>query len=244
MSNAECLDTAPSKTTYCLVYQQQLFICKVYGWTSCAFIIIAMSAYFIATHQNIFDLWHPSISRNLRSIICYAHFIMELTLGVVMLGLTEEMNFITMHILFFVFFIAMGYPFGMVFFVYKMPSIITTLLAIAGMCGSMSFYGYVTKADVGSIKNLRIMMIVGLIFDGFLNLLCRVQKLGFFLSGISIIVFVLLTACDIQNIQLIGHRAQSNRRLATKLSMAGALRLYIIFVGCYFHLCSFLRKKK
>ena len=138
----------------------------------------------------------------------------------------------------------MGYSFlwgvalSAIFLVHPLATISKTFFIAAGMFTGMAIYGTVTKKDLTSLGSLCLMGVWGL-------LLVAVFELGAaFLFGmhfkaldlpigiLGVVIFVGLTAYDAQKIKQLSIAGETS----TGLAVAGALALYIDFIGIFIYL--------
>jgi FtsH-binding integral membrane protein len=228
-----------SEYPYLQPYSQiQSFMCGVYCWMSCALVITAATAYYIALQSNFF--LYLSLHPGLIIVLFFA----QLALVITLVSLLQKINFVITVILFLVYSIMTGITLSTIFYLYTIPSIITTFITTAGMFGTMSVYGYMTKTDLTAIGNMSIMMLVGLILGGLTNLFFQSSMFDFILSGIGVVVFTLLTAYDVQKIKQIGQQVQSEGEIMAKFAIVGALTLYLDFINLFLYLLRFMGTKR
>jgi len=111
------------------------------------------------------------------------------------------------------------------------------------MFGAMSLYGYVTKSDLTTMGNLSIMMVWGLIVGMVINMFMKSAQLDYIISAIGVIVFVLLTAYDTQKIKQLARMFISERQPTQKITVIGALTLYLDFINLFLFMLRFMGKR-
>jgi uncharacterized protein len=214
------------------------FMAGVYGWMSCALTITAGIAYYVATTPSIFMYIHsnPGILIGL----------MFIQFGLV-IGITaflNRMSFITALALFLIYSACLGMTLSVIFFQFTHASILSTFLTTALMFASMSAYGYVTKADLTSVGNMSIMVLFGLIIGMIVNMFLKSAQFDYILSGIGVVIFVLLTAYDTQKIKQMARPMLVDQETAGKVTLLGALILYLDFINLFLFLLRFMGKQR
>src|SRR5579863_3264312 len=214
------------------------FMSGVYGWMSCALALTAGTAYYVASVPSIFMYIYT------HSAIIIGLMIFQIGLVIAITALLNRMSFVTALALFLVYAASLGVTLSSIFFVYTEVSILSTFLTTALMFGAMSLYGYMTKADLTSVGSMSIMVLFGLIIGMFVNMFLKSEHFDYILSGIGVVVFVLLTAYDTQKIKHIARPVLGDHELAAKMTLIGALTLYLDFVNLFLFLLRFMGQRR
>jgi FtsH-binding integral membrane protein len=214
------------------------FMAGVYGWMSCALAITAGTAYYVASNAMIFMYLrtYPGIVIGL--------FIAQFALVIGINVLIKRISFIAALVLFLLYAVSVGITLSSIFYVYTESSIISTFLTTAVMFGVMSLYGYVTKADLTSVGNICFMALIGLIIGLITNRFLQSEQFDYILSGIGVIIFVLLTASDTQKIKQIGRHMLNDQEMVGKVTLIGALALYLDFLNLFLFLLRFMGNRR
>jgi FtsH-binding integral membrane protein len=118
-----------------------------------------------------------------------------------------------------------------VFLWYRLGSIGEAFMITAGTFGALSFYGAVTKRDLGPMRSFLFMGLVGLLLAGVVNLFIRSDMLSFVWSCASVVVFAGFTAYDNQKLRQM--HAASGYSSSGSLAINGALALYLDFINLF-----------
>ena len=145
--------------------------------------------------------------------------------------------------MFILYAVSMGITLSSIFLVYTTTSIGTTFLVASTMFGVMALYGYFTKADLSAIGSTGIIMLIGLIIGGIVNIFLRSSMFEMALSIMGVIVFSLLIAFDMQKIKQMSRSLLANQEVKTKIAILGALTLYLDFVNIFLYLLQLFGKK-
>ncbi|MCQ2379191.1 MAG: Bax inhibitor-1/YccA family protein [Victivallaceae bacterium] len=130
-------------------------------------------------------------------------------------------------------------------FVYSTGSVVRAFCATAVMFGATGIYGYVTRRDLSSLGSLLFMGLVGVIVASFVNFFLRSGALDWMLSFLGVVIFVGLTAFDMQKIKRFASGAASaDGEVAEKAAILGALTLYLDFINLFLYLLRFFGNRK
>ena len=214
------------------------FMSGVYGWMCCALAITAGAAYYIASTPAIivYMNMHPGMVIGL--VVAQLAFVFALVF------LLNRLSFVSALILFLLYALTVGVTLSSIFQVYTELSIISTFLTTALMFGVMSVYGYVTKSDLTSMGNMSIMVLVGLVIGMIINMFLKSAQFDYILSAIGVIVFVLLTAYDTQKIKQLARSEITSADVIGKVTIVGALTLYLDFINLFLFLLRFMGKRQ
>jgi FtsH-binding integral membrane protein len=212
------------------------FMCGVYAWMGCALTITALIAYYIAITPDAFSfVTQPGVVIGL--------IFVQLILVIGLVFFINRLSTGTAFILFLLYSASLGITLSSIFYIYAHASIISTFLSAAGMFGFMSFYGYITRSDLTTIGNLSFMALFGLIIGMVINMFLVSTQFDYILSAIGVIVFVALTAYDTQKIKQLGKTFLMKNEPVQKITIIGALTLYLDFINLFLFLLRFLGKR-
>ncbi len=134
--------------------------------------------------------------------------------------------------LFFLYAATMGVTLSFIFVVYDLGSIAAAFVTSAGMFGAAAAYGAVTKRSLASVGGYALMALIGLIIASFVNLLLlHSGTTSFLISIVGVVIFVALTAWDVQKISQ-GYLAAWTGSME-KAAVLGALSLYLDFLNIF-----------
>ncbi len=128
---------------------------------------------------------------------------------------------------------------GSIFLVYSTASIVKTFFITAATFSGMSIWGYTTKLDLSKMGAMLRMAVLGLILAIFVNVVFQSPFMHMMISGIGILIYTGLTAWDTQNIKEMYNR-NNGHALNSKLSVMGALSLYMNFIMLFQFLLQFM----
>ena len=137
-----------------------------------------------------------------------------------------------------------GLTMSTIFIVYTLSSISSVFFITAGMFGVMALYGYTTKKDLSKLGSILLMGLFGIIIAGIVNIFWLNDTFSFIVSVIGIIVFVGLTAYDVQKIKVMAGSLEGDNDFTTKIAIIGALTLYLDFINLFLKLLSIFGKSR
>ena len=89
------------------------------------------------------------------------------------------------------------------------------------------------------------MALIGLIIAGIVNIFIMNNMLSFIISAIGIVIFVGITAYDVQKIKAYSESMNvEDEDVSTRVVTWGALALYLDFVNLFLKLLRFFGKRK
>jgi FtsH-binding integral membrane protein len=130
--------------------------------------------------------------------------------------------------------------------IYTAASVYKTFAIAAGMFGVMAVLGYTTKTDLTRFGSIMMMGLFGLIIAMLVNIFLKSSTMEYLISIIGVLIFTGLTAYDVQKLKrigagMVGDMGDANTR---KLSIMGALTLYLDFINLFLFLLRFLGDRK
>lgn len=146
-------------------------------------------------------------------------------------------------VLFTLYSVINGATLSVIFVVFELSSIASILFVTAGMFGGMAIYGLVTKKDLSSIGSIALMALLGIILASVVNMFF-LKSSGFdmALNAIGVLIFVALTAYDVQKIKNMAR--YTNLDNITCIALIGALELYLDFVNIFLKLLALFGRRR
>lgn len=146
----------------------------------------------------------------------------------------------TLRTLFFTYAALMGASLSTIFLAYTGISIFSTLFVTTGAFAGLSVYGMVTKKDLSGLGTFLIMGLIGLIIAMVVNIFLASSALAFAVNVIGVLIFAGLTAYDTQNLK----ELYLSGNATSKLSIMGALSLYLNFINLFMFLLQFMGNRQ
>lgn len=135
-----------------------------------------------------------------------------------------------------------GFTFSMIFLVYTGQSIFQTFLIAGGAFGGMSVYALTTKKDLSGMGKYLMMGLGGVIIASLVAMFMPTSGFSMMVSLVALILFMGLTAYDTQMIRRWGDACGNSisNDDYKRLSIRGALKLYLDFINIFLLLLRFL----
>jgi uncharacterized protein len=221
------------------------FMTQVFGWMTFAMAVTAVTAYLFATSESlILSLRNPVTGgmSGLGWIVMLAPFgfVLLMSLGF------QKLSPALMALLFIAFSILMGMSLSFVLLVYTAASVYKTFAVTSAMFGGMAILGYTTKTDLTRFGSLMMMGLFGVIIAMLINMFLHSGTMDYIISIIGVLVFTGLTAYDVQKLKKMsqsGIESMGDGNVR-KLSIMGALTLYLDFINLFLFLLRFLGNRK
>src|SRR3990172_9921141 len=139
-----------------------------------------------------------------------------------------------------------GFTLSAIFFVYTLSDISVAFLSATALFGTMTFVGFVTKADLTKLGTYLFVGLIGLIIAMFLNFFLRSSALDLIVSLVGVVIFTGLTAYDTQKISRLAAdpKLQGQGAMLGKLRILGALTLYLDFLNLFLLLLRLLGRRR
>lgn len=136
-----------------------------------------------------------------------------------------------------------GVTLSPIFLLYTSESIATTFFITAGTFTAMAIYGYTTKRDLATFRSYLFMGLLGLIIAGVVNWFLASSTLMWITSVAGVLIFVGLTAYDTQNIKRMLAETAGDEVVSKRISLLGALELYLDFINLFLYLLRFFGRR-
>ena len=220
---------------------KRTFLANVFSWMSVALALTAVTAYVFGTDASYLQYLVSETG-----LTGFGYFVMFAPLGFVLLmsfGF-QRLSQMTLTILFLVYSVIMGMSLSFIFLVYAQNEIYTTFGISAALFGVMALTGYTTKTDLTKLGSILFMGLIGIIIASLVNMFIGSSQLDYFISFIGVLIFTGLTAYDVQKLKRIGAGVEYGSEAAAKLSIMGALNLYLDFINLFLLLLRLFGNRK
>ncbi|CAH1663041.1 conserved membrane hypothetical protein [Hyphomicrobiales bacterium] len=156
----------------------------------------------------------------------------------------ENMSASAARTMFFAFAAVMGVSMSSILVVFTGASVVRVFFITAAAFGALSLVGYTTKKSLSGMGSFLIMGLIGLIIASVVNLFLASSALSFGISVLGVLIFAGLTAWDTQRLKEMYLYSNLDPESAAKLSVNGALSLYLNFINMFQMLISLLGDRR
>lgn len=214
------------------------FLANVFSWMFLALAVTALVSYTVSGNESFMQLM---FNMETGGMSLMGWIIMLSPLGLVFwmsMGF-NKMSAPTLTLVFMLYSILMGLSLSFIFLAYTSASIAKTFVIASGMFGLMAFVGYTTKTDLSKFGSLMMMGLVGIIIASVVNFFLQSSTMDYIISFVGVLVFTGLTAYDVQKLKRIGASAMTQGEGMRKITIMGALTLYLDFINLFLFLLRF-----
>ena len=219
------------------------FISNVFSYMGAALAITAVISYWFGLNESLMSYL---INYELGKPTTLGWAVMFAPLGFVLLmsfGF-NKLSASALLVLFITYAAVMGLSLSFIFMTYTSGSIFTTFGVTAGMFGFMAILGYTTQTDLTKFGSILMMGVVGIVIASVVNWFVGSATMDYIISFLGVLIFTGLTAYDVQKLKRIGSGVELGSESANKLSVMGALTLYLDFINLFLFLLRFLGNRK
>jgi uncharacterized protein len=213
---------------------EQSFVTRVFNWMFLGLAATGVVAYIVSTNEAFIRVIYGNM------LVFFA-----LAIGLLIMVWNISANITKMSpeaaaTSFFIYAALNGVLISSIFIVYTASSIFSTFFVAAATFGAMALYGFTTKKDLTGIGSFAFMALIGLIIAQLVNMFLQSTGLASILNYAGVLIFVALTAYDVQKIKRIGQSSDYHPNLA----ISGALALYLDFINLFLHLLRIMGNRR
>ncbi|HWE04065.1 MAG TPA: Bax inhibitor-1/YccA family protein [Tepidisphaeraceae bacterium] len=203
------------------------FFNAVYAWMCAGLALTGVVAWYVAANPHILIQLGGGI---------WLLFIVELVLVGVISAAVQKVNATVATMLFLLYAGINGIVLSGIFILYAHAVLASAFAVTAGMFGAMSLYGFLTKKDLSGFGSLLFMGLIGIIIASVVSIFWHNSMLNVAINYIGVLIFVGLTAYDTQMLKQWAVQTSGNAALAARMSISGALSLYLDFLNLFLFL--------
>lgn len=211
----------------------------VYTWMTVGLLITAFVALAIAST--------PSIARTVQTpSIMFGAIMAELALVIGLGFFLQKLSPFAAGLMFLVYAVLNGVTLSIIFAIYNIGTIQLAFFSAAGTFAAMTVLGYTTELDLSQYRSYLFMGLIGLVVAGLVNVFLRSSGLDLLISMAGVLIFTVLTAYDTQKIKRMAAdpTIQEDGNLLMKISIMGALALYLDFVNLFLYLLRLFGRRR
>lgn len=166
--------------------------------------------------------------------------VLEFVLVIVLSWRCMKMSPVAAKICFILYAFVSGLTFSSIFVVYDIASIIMVFLVSSVIFGVMAFIGYKTNVDLSKLGFYLMMGLIAVIIVSVINIFIGSNGLEIALSIICVLLFIGITAFDVQKIKSL----EGSGLTEDNLAIYGALELYLDFINIFIDLIRIIGENK
>jgi len=229
--------TEQQRATLATVTQEQSrqFFKWVYGWMAAGLVVTTVVAYLTVNTQLLATLL---MTPGVLLIAMFAQIGLVIGLG----WAIQKMSPATAAIMFLVYSALTGFTLSLVVLSYTAGTITAAFATTAILFAVMSVVGFTTSADLTKFRTLAMFALIGLLIAMVVNIFLRSPMMDMAISFIGVILFIGLLAMDTQRLKIMAAapEVQSDRNVAARVAILGALNLYLDVINLFLFLLRLL----
>lgn len=219
--------------TYVPGVSENSYARKVFLWLFIGLIVTAVSGYVFLETGLWYIAWH-------NNLVYWGTLIVELFLVIKISASLHKISAGAARVYFMLYSVMTGFTVAMVTSIF---GLFTTFIAFAYtslLFGSMALIGFTTKRDLMKFSSLFMAGLITLLIASVANIFLRLQGLDLVLSYVGIILFMGITAYDIQKMKRLYEANEGNDEALNKLAIFSALDLYLDFINIFLRIVQIL----
>lgn len=220
-----------------LAEANQRFMVRVYGWMCFALAVTGFTSLFVVHFEPLMNFFF------MHTAVFIFLLVAEILLVVMLSARVQKMSLFACTLIFMVYSILNGITLAPLFMVYTASSIASTFFIVSGTFAAMSLFGYFTKQDLTKWGNILIMALVGLIIATLVNLFLHSTMVYWITTYVGVFIFIGLIAYDTQKLKEMSALVVEETEETRKMTIMGALSLYLDFINLFIYLLRIFGKK-
>ena len=205
---------------------------KMFMWMFVGLLITFLVGYYVSTNENMI---YNIFATKFYWVIYIAEIVTVIVLSARILKMSKNGAIFG----FLLYSFLSGLTFSSIFLTFKMSSIIFIFLITALVFLIFALIGYFTKINLTKLSTILFMGLIGILIASIINIFIQSQTFDLILVIIGIIVFIGYIAYDINKVKRLEGQIDED-----KLSIIGALELYLDFINLFIRLLQLFGKSK
>lgn len=213
------------------------YVNKTFLWMFLGLLVTFAVAYFgYASALILYVFYYPGIY--------FALLIGEVIAVMVLSARLDRMSTTAAKVLFIVYAIINGISFSSVFLTCDMGILIYAFGLSSMFFGIMGLYGFTTKRDLSGIKPILFGGLIFLLVVSILSIFINFSAYETAICIIGIVVFLGITAYDMQKVKYYHEMYAYDSEMAAKSSIYAALQIYLDFINIFLYILRLMRNKR
>lgn len=209
-----------------------------YMWMTLGLIVTGLVAYFVAQSPSILAVIYGNTMMPWILIIGQIALVWYLSARIFHMSVGAAVAFFLLYAG------LLGLTLSSLLFIYTQQQIYVAFFVSAGMFAGAGIFGKTTKQDLTSIGSFARMAIIGIIIASVINFFMKSSTLNYMVSFIGVVLFTALTAYDTQKIANWQNQVKDgDTQMINRLSIMGALTLYLDFINMFLFMLRLLNRR-
>lgn len=170
--------------------------------------------------------------------------IAELLLVIALSAAIRKISVATAGFMFLLYSFMTGLTISYVMFIYDYKAIILAFSTTLVIFLVMTIFGYTTKENLLGFGRMLMIGLISLVVVSIINIFLKSPALYWIISYVSVILFTALIGYDMQKIKMsLIKNSYGDEQTLSKISIIGALELYLDFINLFLSLLRIFGKK-
>ncbi|MFN8378708.1 MAG: Bax inhibitor-1/YccA family protein [Anaerolineae bacterium] len=215
--------------------QSRQFFKWVYGWMAAGLVVTTAVAVLTVQTELLYNLL-------MNPIVLIIAMFAQIGLVVALGAAIQKLSPATAAAMFLVYSALTGFTLSLIVFTYTAGTVTTAFATTAILFGVMSVVGFTTRADLTQFRTLAMFALIGLLIAMVVNIFLASSMLNMLISFVGVILFIGLLAMDTQRLKIMAAapEIQSDRNVAARVAILGALNLYLDVINLFLFLLRLL----
>ena len=215
------------------------FMSRVYVWMMLGLVVTGCVAYFAVSSQTV---WNALFAHGMAPfiVLCVAELGIVFFLSAKVTSLAQA----TASALFFVYSGLNGLTIAPLLLIYAQESVAEAFFISAGLFGTMSVYGAVTKRDLTEFGDFLRMGLIGLLIAIVANLFIGGERMIMVISIMAVLIFTGLAAYDTFKWRRIAAASGHGDEVMQSVAVVAAREMYLDFINIFIHLLRIMGRRR
>lgn len=211
----------------------QTYLEKVFITVGIGLLISAITSYF--TYK-----FNQFLTSSFILIACIA----ELVVAIYFASRLRKMSKNTAWTCYILYSVLTGISLSSIFMVYSYKSITFAFLSTVILFACMAIIGHTTKKDLTSFSTLLFSGLMAMIIVSLINVIFfKSEVINYYVSFIGVIIFLVITAYDVQKLQNYYYEGNSYSDMSEKIMIYGAFQLYLDFINLFLRILEIFSRR-
>ncbi len=209
---------------------------QVYIWMGLGTLLTAAVAYVTVNSALVHLTANPVIL--IGAMVAELALVMGISFGF------NRISALTATMLFLLYAALNGFTLSVILMAFTTASIVGAFVATGALFGAMSIIGYTTHIDLSKFGTFLMMALIGLLIAMVVNIFIASGPLDLIISVIGVLLFTALTAYDTQRIGRMAAQMDAQGEAGAKLSIFGALKLYLDLINLFLFMLRLIGRRR
>ena len=180
-------------------------------------------------------------------LVVFGAFFLQLALVGTLAVAVQRLSVPVATAVFFIYAAANGFTLSLILLMYDLGTLTLAFVSTSALFGAMTLVGLTTRMDLTRWGTFLFMGLIGLLIAMLINIFLRSSAFDLIISLIGVLLFTGLTAYDTQKIVRMASDPAiqaGDSSLMSKLSILGALSLYLDFINLFLFILRLMGRRR